>query len=207
MIDFQDCSSFVFYRDSPFKFSSGTKRSLGCITKKNYNSWIKQDYLGKKEGLAAFDFINFRLPVFRRVAFDSVCNHPVLIRKSHVLDHFIQFLSCPSIEWDSSFVFTFSRRLSYEENFWITGPFSYNSPDGTFVERATCAFNNLSCNSLISCFHHHPYSLFKVSAVVFFICRRFLPPLIFYVVRDILKLYAHFCFRLLDIILNPSHET
>ncbi len=35
--------------------------------------------------------------------------------KSHIFDHFVELFACPSIEWNSSFVFAFSRCLSYEE--------------------------------------------------------------------------------------------
>lgn len=180
MVKFQDHSSFVFYRNSPFEFSSGAKGLLGCIAKKDYDFRVKQDYLGKQEGFAALNLVCPWLSVFRRVTFDRICYHPVFFGKPHVLDHFIQLFSCPSVKRNSSFIFVFSGGFSYEENFRITGSFSYDSSNCTFMERAPGAFNYLPCNSFISRFHHHSYSFFKISTVILFICRRLLPPLIFF---------------------------
>ncbi|AKB12801.1 hypothetical protein MSTHC_2262 [Methanosarcina thermophila CHTI-55] len=50
----------------------------------------------------------------------------------------------------------------------------------TFMERATCAFDYLPCNSLIPSFHHHSYSFFEIFTIIFFICRPALPPIITY---------------------------
>ena len=84
MVKFQDCSSFVFHRDSPFEFSSGAKGLLGCITKKNYDFRVKQDYLRKQEGLTVLYLVCTGSSVFGRMAFDSICYHPVFFGKPHV---------------------------------------------------------------------------------------------------------------------------
>ncbi len=193
MIEFQNRSSFVLCRHSPFKFSSGAEGLLGCIAKQNYNFWIKQDYLGKEERLAALDLVCFRLSVFRGMAFDRICYHPVIFGKPHIFYHLVELFSCPSVKWNSGFVFTFSWGLSYEEYFRVARSLPNYPFYRTFMKWAACAFNYLSSDSCISCFHHHSYSFFEVSAVIFFICRRILPPLISNpVVRYILQLYGSF---------------
>lgn len=193
MVKFQDCSSFMFHRDSPFEFFPGAKGLLGCITKKDYNFRVKQDYLRKQEGLTAFYLVYTGSSVFRGVAFDCICYHPIFFGKPHVLDHFIQFFSCPAVKRNSGFIFAFSWGFSYEENFRVAGPFSYDSFDCTFMEWASGAFKYLLCNSFVSGFHHHSDSFFKISTVIFFICRRLLPPLIFFsVIRYIIKLWLVF---------------
>lgn len=193
MVKFQDHSSFMFHRDSPFEFSPRAKGLLGCITKKDYDFRVKQDYLRKQEGFTALDLVCPGLPVFGRVTFDRICYHPVFFGKPHVLDHFIQFFSCPAIEWNPCFIFAFPGSFSYKENFRITGPFSYDSSNCAFVERTPGAFNYLPCNSFVSGFHHYSDSLFKISTVILFICRYLLPPLVFFsVIRYILKLLPVF---------------
>lgn len=211
MVKFQDCSSFVFHRDSPFEFFSGAKGLLGCITKKNYDFRVKQNYLRKQEGLTALYLVCTGSSVFGWMAFDSICYHPVFFGKPHILDHFIQFFSCPAIERNPGFIFVFSGGFSYEENFRITGPFSYDSFDCTFMERTSGAFNYLLCNSFVSGFHHHSDSFFKISTVILFICRRLLPPFIFFsVIRYIIKLWpvfdSGFYIKFVIHLMRPAHK-
>src|SRR5215203_5987463 len=70
--------------------------------------------LSKEEGLAAVDFVGFRVPVLRWTALHNVRNVNVVAAESHRLDHLGEQLSSASDEWHALQVLVRPWRLADE---------------------------------------------------------------------------------------------